>query len=131
MSYLEYEVHHFDQPARTRYKSPYSHDWVGIVDTFDNEPEAYDFAFKLIRDGAFDVSLQVNRVTDDEIIETSVADLPCPYAELGINPLYPELAEHRDATLEALTWARIDAPWEAAELEATLKQIESEISELT
>lgn len=128
----EYVVHSYEQPARTRYQSTFSSDWHGIIDVFESRVEAFEEAFKLIRGGAFDVSIQLDKVNlDTEDTIHNVEALPCPYQEIGINQELQELHDHKKEAEDALLWSVIDAPNKVDRYAETLEKINCEIEQIT
>jgi len=123
----EYVVHSYQEPSRTRYQSTFSNICHGITEVFQGEDEAFEEAFKLIRNGAFDVTIRLDMVTEEEDTVCNIEPLPCPYETLGINQELQELNHHKQEVQDALSWAVMDAPSKVDEYAETLEKINREI----
>lgn len=109
-TWYEFEVHYFRHPSRTRYKSPYSNDHIGIRDNFDLEEEAFDAAIERINDGYFDVSIQINELTHDSLF-CDIEQLDCPYERAGVDQELQELKHHRQEIEDIIYATELPEPY--------------------
>lgn len=109
-TWYEFEVHCFRQPSRTRYKSPYSMDHIGVRDQFELEEEAFDAAIERINDGYFDVSIQINELTHDSLF-CDIEQLDCPYERAGVDQELQELKHHRQEIEDIIYETELPEPY--------------------
>ena len=127
-TWYEFEVHYFRPPSRTRYKSPYSTDHIGFSELFQLEEEAFDAAIGLINDGYFDVSIQINELTHDNLVP-NIEQLDCPYERAGVDQELQELKHHKQDIEDAM-YAN-EKPVYAETYAETLAKINREIELIT
>jgi hypothetical protein len=107
---FEYVLYYYNLPSWERYKSTYESDWRPVSEVFDYSAEGWDKAWKeakeLASGGAWEVSLQLDELTEYNDGHTPAVETFCPYFALGINQELQELEHQKEQVEEKYFWAQ-------------------------
>jgi len=133
---FEYVLYSYSLPHWERYQSTFDTNWRPVSEVFDYSAEGWEKAWKeakeLASGGAWNVSLQLDALTEHDDGHVPAVETFDPYFELGINQELQELESKKEKIEEKYFWAQdsnsANAEEYLDELNKINAQIEKEVS---